>query len=248
MFFMKTILILILPVLIFMASKWETETVPCKNSPYLLEKSKRAHDPKSNWNKAAFKVHIQEPRVGNPQRFTKLKLDNRTGFYEMDRNRDEGIVKRRVNGNGEVEIFLNGKSDIPESIVEKYGLNSTTTRFIQKFYRTMYGLPMALEKDFWTQIDTAEPIQFYGKEAYRIPIVLTEEIIAKNWGIILSRNDYRILGLELNHPENPNQEEELIKFEGAFIHDQMEIPRIRHWYIKGSEEYLGTDIIVEKIE
>ena len=54
--------------------------------------------------------------------------------------------------------------------------------------------------------------------------------------------------LEFNHPEQPENEGEIIKFNGVYEINGMKIPRIRNWYAKGTNEYLGTDVIVGTLE
>ena len=219
----------------------------CKNSAYILEQVKKGYDAKDHWSKVDLKVHLQEPRVGNPQRHTQLTLNRSDGYFEMSRPREGGTVKRVITSKGEEMSFLNGESEISEELRIKYRLNSETHAAMKRFYDIMYGLPMSVEEGFWEQIEPAEKSVFEGRDAYRINMVLNEELISKYWTLIIGVDDYQLLALEFTHPEEPDNEGELIKFEGEYEVDGVIFPRVRHWYLLGSNEYLGTDIIVEEL-
>ncbi|GAB5555268.1 MAG: hypothetical protein Sapg2KO_48590 [Saprospiraceae bacterium] len=227
---------------------WSTTDTNCKNSIYLLDQVKTQYDPNGNWDQSALKIHIEEPRVGNPQRHTKLHLDNSQDYFEMERFREDGIVKRILNGDGTSEIFLNGESDLPKSTVDEYRLYVERSQGHKQFYKLIYGLPMSLTDQVWQEIKPAETAEFEGKEVYRISLELKDAMISQHWTLIVELETFKLLALEFNHPEDPNGEEEIIKFEGAFEIDGIKLPRIRNWYIKGTNEYLGSDLIIKELK
>jgi hypothetical protein len=110
----------------------------------------------------------------------------------------------------------------------------------------MYGLPMSITDALYERIEPARSIQYRGKDAYRIDLELKEALISKHWSLIISTDDFELLALTLNDPED-EQKGELIEFDGEIVSNDMTIPRIRHWYDKGTREYLGSDIIVNEI-
>ncbi|WP_299529165.1 DUF6503 family protein [Ulvibacterium sp.] len=244
---MKTAKLLSVFLFILVTLGWKTNTPNCKNSVYILDQVKEKYDSNQVWETSEIKVHIQEPRVNNPQRYTKLSLKNSNDYFEMERFREDGIVKRILTGDGESKIFLNGESELPKTIIEQYSLNVERSRGHKKFYKLMYGLPMSLSDDLWKQIQPAQKAEYKGKEVYRVAVVLNEEMISKHWTLLIEVETYTLLGIEFNHPEDPGKEEEILTFEGEFEIDEIKIPRIRNWYIKGTDEYLGTDIIVEEL-
>lgn len=220
----------------------------CKNSEYILSKANKVYDANNQWQHSAINIHIQEPRVGNPQRYTKLLLNNASNYFEMERQKDIGTIKRIVNEHEKSEILVNGKSDISTEIKEKYALNLERTLKSKNFYKILYGVPMSITNELWDNIEPAQQIVFEGKEAYKIAIELKETLISKHWALLISKENYELLAIEFNHPEQPENEGEIIKFNGEYEINGMKIPRIRNWYAKGTNEYLGTDIIVTELD
>ena len=227
---------------------WMSDFPKCTNSEYLLERVRDHYDPNEVWDTTTLKIHIQEPRVGNPQRHTKLTLDNDENYFEMERFREDGIVRRILTGDGESQIFLNGESDLSDSIVTAYRLYEDRSHNHKNFYQLMYGLPMSLNEDLWEEVKPAQLASFEGNNVYRIDAELKEDMISKHWTIIVDADDYNLLALEFNHPEDPESEGEILKFDGTIEINGVALPRIRNWYVQGSEEYLGSDIIVGVLE
>ncbi|GJM33640.1 MAG: hypothetical protein DHS20C18_26410 [Saprospiraceae bacterium] len=166
----------------------------------------------------------------------------------MERFREDGIVKRILTGNGDSKIFLNGESELSEAIIEKYKLNQERSISHKNFYKLMYGIPMSITDKLWKKILPAQKAEYEGREVYRINMELNEKMISTYWTLIIEVETYKLLAIEFNHPDEPEKEEEIIKFEGEFEFNGIKIPRIRNWYIKGTNEYLGTDIVVEELE
>ena len=216
---------------------------PCKNRQYIVAQSKLKDDTDQRWNQSEFRLHIQEPRVNNPQRYSRVVLNNASSYFEIERNRSEGTIKRIIDERGSFRALFNDNTDVPAEIIEKYGINQQRSQGYRNFYQAMYGLPMSVTKEFYDKMAPAEPIVFEGKEAYRISLELKQEMISKHWQLIISIEDYALLALEFYHPENP-EEGEIIKFQDNLRIDNITLPRMRHWYDKQTDEYLGSDIIV----
>ncbi len=243
---MKTFSLLIISALLpFLPSVTPADT-GCKNSAYILQQVRTNYG--QGWETADLRIHIQEPRLGNPQRYTKLRLNLGEDYFEMERTYDYGTLRRILTADQESKIYLNGDANLPQELVDKYLLNVTRTQAHKKFYRYMYSIPMCLTDEFWSEIAPAQEVVFDGREAYQISMVLKEEMISKYWTLIVDAEMERLLALEFNHPDEPGRDEEMIIFEGEYVVDGIKLPRIRHWYIKGTEEYLGSDIIVETLE
>lgn len=242
--FWKIFLLIILTAVIV---SWSSHRSDCKNSTYILEQSQKRYNADQNWQQSEITLHIQEPRVGTPNRFTKLRINNASDYFEMERNREEGMLKIILEENKEGQIFLNGKSGFPREIMEKYG-NPERIERSKNFYKTMYGLPMSLNDEFWKKIESAQKAEFEGDEVYRIDIEPKEELISKHWTIIISVETYEILAIEFNRPEELNGNEEIIKFHGEYEVNGVKIPRVRNWYDKNTNEYLGTDVIVKGLK
>ena len=225
----------------------DTLSLQCKNSSYILQKSQNKYDKNDQWEQAELKLHIQEPRVGNPKRYSRVVLDNHTRYFEIEREVEGTSVKWVVEGKGQFSAFLNGCSIFSSEIADRYGLNKERGEGFHKFYQTLYGLPMSVRPEFFRTMAPAEAIVFAGRNAHSIAVELNQKLISKHWNLIISAEDHSLLAVELLNPDDP-ESGEIIKFEEAFEVDSILLPRIRHWYARQSNEYHGSDIIVEAIE
>ena len=64
--------------------------------------------------------------------------------------------------------------------------------------------------------------------------------------MFFAQKDFKILGIEMFFPENPNKGERLI-FEGEFETNGIKIPRMKHWY-ELNNVYSGSDIIISELK
>ena len=245
---MKSLKLLFGLLFISMILSWKTDRSHCKNSVYILSQVNKVYDADQRWSGSAIHIHIQEPRIGNPARYTKLRMDHAADYFEMERQKDIGTIKRIITPKKESKISVNGQIDLSPEIQEKYALNLQRTQRSRNFYTIMYGLPMSINDTFWKTIEPAQKAHFEGQEVYRINIELKEEMISKHWTLITSVATNKLLAIEFNHPEDPENAGEFIKFHEEYEFDGIKIPRVRNWYAQGTNEYLGTDVIVKDLE
>tara|TARA_R110000868_G_scaffold259361_5_gene517324 strand:- start:89021 stop:89737 length:717 start_codon:yes stop_codon:yes gene_type:complete len=210
----------------------------------LLEKSKRYHDPNGSWEKARLSVHIQEPRLGNPLRYSEIRIDNENEYFELNRKIDEGIVSRIIE-KGEARVLLNGSENISTEIMDEYRLSEDRNTGYYGFYSLLYGLPMSLNLNEIEGIGGVKESRFNGKDVFKIEVRLKEAIISDIWVLYINKSSYVLEGIELIHNQT-DMENERIVFEDEFEFDGIRIPRFRHWYRVESNEYRGSDIIVKK--
>ena len=245
---MKALSLLLTISLAAFTLSWQSPPPPCKNSAYIWNQVQKAYDPGDQWGEAKLRIHIQEPRVGNPQRFTRLQMDNARGYFEMDRNQGEVIMTRIITGEGEAQFALDGETNLSQEQIDTYDLTLGRNQRHKNFYQAMYGMPMSIREADWINIEPAQAIEFEGKEAYSIRLERKEPLITKHWTLITSRQMDKILAIVFNHPEEPDHEEEILKFEGEYEVNGISIPRIRNWYIRQTGEYLGSDIVVMELD
>lgn len=217
----------------------------CQNSSYILDQSKKQQDPEGAWPVAGLSFHIQEPRPQTPQRFSKLRLDNRTGAFSLIREYEPGTIERIIDEKGNAEILLNGSPDISEELRKEYRLNNESNFGYRSFYQTINGLPMSLTANKWLNISDAQTMNFDGREVYSIQLELKEPMISKYWTLMIAADNYNLVALRFRHEDSADQEDELIIFDGDYRLDSMTIPRFRHWYLFDSREYLGSDVILK---
>ena len=89
----------------------------------ILEGSISHHDPNQQWSTLNTKLRIQEPRDGNPGRYSVVHLNLKENEFTLDRNRDKHISTHIVNRNGESKVLFDGCAKIATPIAEKYRLD-----------------------------------------------------------------------------------------------------------------------------
>ena len=212
----------------------------------ILKKSQSIHDPNGEWDKLQWAVHIQEPRIGNPARYSKVRLNNANGAFELIRNREQHISKHVIDEKGEAKIYLDDSEEIADSLVEKFRLKPKRNAGYRDFYQLMYGLPMSLGEEIIVKMGEAELKDFNGMECYKIPIELKEAMFSKNWLVYIAKDSFKLKGVEVVFPEDESKGERLY-FEGEVNLQGVRIPRIRHWHEYASDDYSGSDIVLKEL-
>ena len=212
----------------------------------ILSKSILNHDPNSKWNELELSLHIQEPRTGNPSRYSILELSNQENSFELIRNRDSSLSKHIIDKDGISKVYFNGSEEIEQEIVERYRLKPERNKMYRDFYRMMYGLPMSLNEKAVKEYGEIENCIYNNQNCYKIPIELEEEMFSKNWIVYISKKEFEFKGMEIIFPED-NTKGEKLYFEGSISIDGIKIPRIRHWYELANGMYSGSDIIMNEL-
>jgi hypothetical protein len=211
----------------------------------ILDKSIQFHDPDGKWASVKLKLKLQEPRVGNPKRYSIVSLDNTTQAFELQRNRDDHVSKHIIDKNGISKTLLDGKADFPEELVKKYRLDPARNTGYKNFNQMMYGLPMVFEGEKMGNIYALKETLFEGREVFAIDIELKTPIIEPIWRLLIAKEDYQLVGLQIFDPFEPEKGEELV-FQDLMPLGNMQIPRTRHWIaLNSNKKYLGSDIVLE---
>ena len=130
--------------LLFLNCNIKTETLTSKQ---ILEKSIQKHDAKNLWNVTDVKLHIEEPRIANPYRYSILKLSNSNNSFELQRNREKSISTHKIDSEGNSSTLLDGKITTDSLLIKKYRLNPERNFGYKRFYQLLLGLPMSLKNE-----------------------------------------------------------------------------------------------------
>ena len=103
----------------------------------ILKETIVKHDSLSYWNKAKLSLHIQEPRISNPYRYSLLKLDNSNNSFKLTRNRDLNISEHIIDSNGNSFTILNGKTETDSLLIKKYRLDASRNIGYKNFYQLL---------------------------------------------------------------------------------------------------------------
>ncbi|MGB3465498.1 MAG: DUF6503 family protein [Cyclobacteriaceae bacterium] len=180
-------------------------TTPKKNKDAiaLLNESIKVHDKNNNWRDAKLTIHIQEPRVSNPHRYSILKLDNMNGTFELSRNKETHLAKYIIDEKGKSSVLLDDGENIDSIFIKKYKLYPNRNSNYKKFYTMLYGLPMSIPQ-YSETVSGGEEIIFNKEQCYKIQLKLKEPVITKFWNVYISQKDNYVVGIEIFH-EDDNQ-------------------------------------------
>lgn len=191
-------------------------------------------------------IRIQEPRIQNPDRFSEVFLDFKTGAFVLHRNRDERMASYIIGEDGKAEVALDGCKRITDSDKKEYLLDATRNTRYRSYYQYLYGLPMILHDEDKFSLMTSVETTFDKQKAIERTYHLSEPVFSAIWKITFLENG-ELKKLEFYNEEKP-EEGEYIIFGGSFETGGVTIPRFRHWYEKKNNEYLGSDIIVSQLQ
>ena len=216
-------------------------------SEQVLEASKSFHDPDQAWENATLSLRIQEPRIQNPTRYSNLLLNNADGSFSLDRNRDEHVSTHIVSSEGEGSVLFNGSADIDSQYVATYRLSPERSLGYRGFYQFMYGLPMVIKEESIKSMSPLSAAFFNDIACYQVEVELENSLISPHWRLFFREGDFRMEGVEIFFPDEPEKGEKII-FDHLAEIIEMKLPRIRNWYELSNGEYSGSDIIVSEIE
>ena len=230
---------LFIMVMTFISCNRESQMEPEK----VLEASQRYYDPQDQWKTSRIDLHIIEPRISNPARYSKITLNNKDQSFVLERNRDEHISLHKIDSLGEASVTLDGLPVQDSLTIAKYRLNPERNFGYRAFYQKLVGLPMSIHVNELNKNMKSSVVIFDKRSCYQLNIQLEEAIISKTWKIYVDYETYELIGLEILS-EDGDQEGERIYFEGEVDINGMLIPRMRHWYSLGQEVYGGSDLII----
>lgn len=212
----------------------------------ILQKSIQAHDPGNKWSTTNLHVHIQEPRLSNPHRYSIIRMNNKEHSFELSRSRGQYISKHFIDKEGISTTLLDNAIITDSTLVRRYRLQPERNFNYQKFYQQLLGLPMSLNHATIDSLGTVSKEVFNKTDSYKIALILKEAVFSKYWNVYISQDEYTILGIEIRFPEDTSKGERLY-FTGVIHINGIKIPRIRHWYEYSDHTYSGSDIIVKTI-
>ncbi len=211
----------------------------------ILSESMAYHDPSNSWENTILQIHVQEPRMLNPHRYSIIKMDNTDNSFSLKRNRDDNISEHIIDQDGNSSVLWNGEITSDTALVNKYRLDPARNAGYREFYQIFYGLPMSLE-DRILKINHASETTFNQQACYQLSIELKEPMFSKEWRLFLLKATKEIIGIEIVSRDKPDGGERLY-FEKIIKINQILIPRIRHWHQLKDDTYSGTDIIIGEI-
>ena len=100
------------------------ESTVSERARSILAKSSTFHDPGTKWKDALLNFHIEEPRIGNPTRYSEIFLNVADGTFSLVRNREDHLATYIMDANGKPMVLLDGNESIDEEIRARYSVIS----------------------------------------------------------------------------------------------------------------------------
>lgn len=213
------------------------------SSEEILHRSIKKHDPSKLWPNIHLALHIEEPRVANPKRYSQVHFNAYNPEFSLTRNRDEHFSEHLINANNEATVLFNGSAIFSDALAAKYFLSEERNYIYADSYKFMYGLPMSLHNSI-ANIEDAVSTQFNLHQVWQIPISLKKPVFSKQWILYIDKEEYVLRGIDIIR-ESGN---ERLHFEHQFWLENILLPRMRHWFgldiSQNQRDYLGSDIIM----
>jgi hypothetical protein len=102
---------------------------------------------------------------------------------------------------------------------------------------------MSLTDKMVKSFNDVSVIDFNDKKSYKVEIELQNSIISEYWNIYVDILDHSVIGVDIVFPDSPEKSDR-IYLTGNLKINNINIPRFRHWHELTTNEYSGSDIIV----
>lgn len=207
----------------------------------VLQRSIQFHDPQDKWPGAALHFVIDEPRIQNPERLSEVFLNNTEATFAINRRYGNTLVTRgiiRDSCYSLVDSVLVSPEDT--ATIRLHRLECERTQGYRNFYRLLNGMPMSLHVPEVQLLPETGQDTFGGKPALRITARFNDPVIGEEWAVYFDPDNYQLLG----YGYAAEGAGEYIRLDGLAEAGGMKLPRMRHWYNRMDNSYLGSDIYV----
>jgi hypothetical protein len=225
-----------------LATPWVAVLLSTLAAEELLSRSIAYHDPDGRWDRGAFTLTLGESRPDGSVRRTVVRLDNGRGRFEIERELEGGRRMEAAVENDEVEVRLDGSSEISPSDRERHRLSTEQVLRTRNYYLYLYGLPMKLLDPGARLSPEAKESSFQGTPAFELRVTYDEKVGSDTWYFYFDRGTFALVGYRFYHDETA-RDGEYILLGGTTSGQGLKLPRERKWYRHQDDGYLGTDTL-----
>ncbi|MBX2876122.1 MAG: hypothetical protein KTR30_28630 [Saprospiraceae bacterium] len=227
--------------LISLACNTQEKEAFAQDAQTVLERCFQFHDPDEEWASWAGTYVSVEPRLQVPGRKTKVQLQADGSFFDMERAYGKDTLHWTIKER-QYSTFVNGELVQDTATMQAYRLSQERADGYHNYYRTKLGLPMSLKGRYQLKQEAVEPMEWQGKTAFRLELEIADGPFSTAWELFVDSKNYQLLGYGFFPTE---AEGEYLVVDQLMEMGQMKWPRMRHWYSRGEDEYLGSDIILK---
>ncbi|MCR9103262.1 MAG: DUF6503 family protein [bacterium] len=207
----------------------------------VLRQSLQFHDPEERWLTSQFQMVIDEPRTNFPERQSTILINLPEQTFEVTRDYEGTIVRRGIDAE-RCYSFVDDQAVDPadSATIQLYRLQCDRTKGYQSFYQLLTGLPMTLFTPEVSLGETVEAVDFGPYACFAVSARLNNPIIGEQWIFYFDRADYQLRG----YRAAGEGAAEYLELDGLVSFNNMQLPRMRHWYNLADTTYLGSDIVI----
>ncbi|MEL6141496.1 MAG: DUF6503 family protein [Bacteroidota bacterium] len=207
----------------------------------LLQKSRAWHDPNNRWRSWSDTLHFVEPRTRNHSRATLVIIDNTKESFYFERAYGEDLVAFGVGPTG-CQFSINGNSQLTQEQIDQYRLSCERAAGYQSFYTFLYGLPMSLDKYEWTAKGPPRIVNFRGQRYWSQALTIEGAVFSDDWILYFDPVTYGLSAYEYQPAADAERAGEYLLLDDFLEKGGVKFPRMRRWYDRGNDEFLGSDI------
>ncbi len=207
----------------------------------VLQRSIQFHDPGDKWPGAALRFVIDEPRIETPERLSEVFLDNAGDAFSINRRYGNTMVTRgiiRDSCYSLVDSMLVNPEDT--ATIRLHRLECGRSQGYRNFYKLLNGMPMSLHVPEVQVLPEVAEDSIDGRRALRIAARFNNPVIGEEWFIYFAPDNYQLLG----YGYAAEGAGEYLLLDGLVEIEGLKLPRMRHWYNRTDNSYLGSDIYV----
>lgn len=227
--------------LTFVACVPQPQEPVTQKAQIILERCFEFHDPQNEWPSWAGYYVSVEPRLQVPERRTRVQLRADGSFFDMKRAYGKDTLHWTIQ-DGQYTTFVNGELVQDTATMRLHRLSQKRADNYHNYYRTKLGLPMSLKGRYQLKQEKVSPMSWQGTSVYRLELEVADGPFSTAWELFVDSKNYQLLGYGFFPIE---EEGEYLVLDQIMEMGQMKWPRMRHWYSRGEDEYLGSDIILK---
>lgn len=208
----------------------------------LIEKSIKAHDPNSKFEKLKYTFEYQIVRDGAPTRNFEVAFNRPKDIFVYSVKSDSVSFQQKLE-KGVCDLTLNGSKLIPEIFAKKYQIDCERTKYLKSVYTYLFGLPFKLKDPGVMISNEIKEVDFNQKNCYEVTVSFEEGIGTDRWFFYFDQSTYLLNGYKFIHDSAKN-DGEFIFLENYHSYNGILYPRIKKWHWNQTEQHFRTDKIM----
>lgn len=207
------------------------------------------HDPQGRWSQGAFLLTLVEERPGDADRRTRVLIDNATGRFEIDTERQGHEIHGSLDSAMDPVAGCTWRLDGREAVTpeERAALSLTCERLatLRNYYTYLWGLPMKLTDPRTRIAPRVRETTFEGEPARAIDVTYDPAVGSEGWTFYFDAEAPVLIGYAFERPVGDERPHEHVVLEETVTGAGLRLPAVRRWTVSEEGELLGIDRLVE---